>query len=442
MERYRPQFHFTAKKNWLNDPNGCVFYEGEYHLFFQHNPKGNQWGNMTWGHAVSKDLIHWNQLPDAISPYGGGDIFSGTAVVDEKNSSGLGEGSQKPIVAFFTHTIKPSVQAMAYSNDKGRTWTVFDKGNAVIPNQGLDPCERDPKVFFHEPSGKWVMALWVKNGVVRFFTSNDLKKWEHVSDFEAPGFFECPDLFEMCVDDNPNDRRWVIYDAAFNYWIGSFDGKTFKADSGPFRGDVGKNFYAAQTWNNTPGRIIQIGWMRGGEYPGMPFNQQMSFPCELALRTTPGGARLCRMPVKEIENLYDKTFTWKDEAIKPGDNILKGISGELFDIGMIIEPWEGSGFGLRLHEYTISWVNGKLSCLDVSTDLPAISGKVELRILIDRTTIEIFGNSGEVSMTNCILPKELKTDLELYVKSGGAKVHSLIIHTLRSAISKTNNIQE
>ncbi|MBN1900474.1 glycoside hydrolase family 32 protein [Candidatus Sumerlaeota bacterium] len=436
MERYRPQFHFTAKKNWLNDPNGCVFYDGEYHLFFQRNPKGNEWGNMTWGHAVSKDLVRWNHLPDAIAPYGGGDIFSGTAVVDQGNTSGLGKGSLKPIIAFFTHTTQPSVQAMAYSNDRGRTWNLYEGGKAVVPNQGLDICERDPKVFRHEPSGKWVMALWVKNDILRFFTSDDLKNWDHASDFEAPGFYECPDIFEARVDNNPNDRRWVAYDAGFNYWIGSFDGKSFKAQTGPFRGDVGNNFYAAQTWNNTPCRIIQIAWMRGGIYPGMPFNQQMSFPCELTLCATSSGVRLRRLPVKEIEALYDKTFTWKDEAIEPGKNILREISGELFDIELTIEPGGCSEFGLMLHDCVISWREGKLSCMGVTADLPDVAGKVELRALVDRTTIEIFGNRGAVSMSNCFLPKELSTGLELYVKTGGALIHSMTVHILRSAFEK------
>lgn len=434
MERYRPQFHFTAEKNWLNDPNGCVFYDGEYHLFFQHNPDGNEWGNMTWGHAVSTDLLRWQQLPHAIRPYGGGTIFSGTAVVDAANSAGLQEGQWKTLVALFTHTTKASGQALAHSNDKGRTWKLYDEGRHVVPNQGLDPCERDPKVFWHEPTRRWVMALWVKLGTVRFFTSQDLKKWEHTSDFEAEGFFECPDLFESAVDGNAGDRRWVIYDANFNYWIGSFDGRAFKASAGPFRGDVGPNFYAAQSWNNVPDRTIQVGWMRNGRYPGMPFNQQMSFPCELNLRTTIEGVRLCRWPVKEIESLYAETVALKDAALKPGENPLKDVAGELFDIQLGIEPRTATEFGLRVHGKSVAWSDGRLSCMGGAAALPAAGGRVNVRVLVDRTTIEVYGGRGEVSISSCVVPDDpLSAALELYAAGGEARILEATVRRLRSS---------
>ena len=199
-ERYRPQFHFTARRNWLNDPNGCVFYDGEYHLFFQHNPSGLDWGNMTWGHAVSTDLVHWRQLSHALLPYGDGTIFSGSAVVDSKNLSGLGHGQEGLLVAAFTHARKPFGQAIAFSHDRGRTWERYADGEHVVPNQGLDDGERDPKVLWHEPSRKWVMVLWVQRNRARFFTSSDLRQWRHASDVVAQGFYECPDLFELPVD--------------------------------------------------------------------------------------------------------------------------------------------------------------------------------------------------------------------------------------------------
>ena len=186
-EKYRPQFHFTARRNWLNDPNGCVFHDGIYDLFFQHNPAGVEWGNMTWGHAVSADLVHWTQREHAIRPYDGGTIYSGSAVVDAGNDSGLGVGSTPPLVAVFTHAKKPFEQALAFSNDHGATWKLYENGRHVVPNQGLDEAERDPKIFRHEPSGKWIMVLWVRMGQVRFFTSDDLLHWAHVSDFLTEG---------------------------------------------------------------------------------------------------------------------------------------------------------------------------------------------------------------------------------------------------------------
>jgi fructan beta-fructosidase len=433
MERYRPQFHFTSDRNWLNDPNGCVYYEGEYHLCFQHNPKATEWGNMTWGHALSPDLVHWQQLPDAIAPYGEGTIFSGTAVVDAANTSGFQEGEWKPLVALFTHTTKAAGQALAYSTDKGRTWKLSNEGRHVVPNQGLDAGERDPKVLWHAPTRKWVMVLWVKLGTARIFTSDNLKTWEHASDFEAPGFFECPDLFELAVDGNPKDRRWVIHDAAFSYWIGSFDGRSFKAAAGPYRGDVGSGFYAAQSWNNVPDRVVQIAWMRGGNYPGMPFNQQMSFPCELELRTTSEGVRLCRWPVKEISTLYAETVTIRDKTLKPGDNPLSGVKGELFDVEMTIVPGKCQEFGLRLHDQAVVWADGKLSCMGAAAPLPPVDGKVRLRLLVDRTSLEVFGNGGEVSISSCMLPKELTTEPDLYAKGGAARIEKIVVRKLRAA---------
>ena len=435
-ERYRPQFHFSAKKNWLNDPNGCVFYDGEYHLFFQHNPKGIKWGNMTWGHAVSTDLVHWRQLPDAIVPYDGGTVFSGSAVVDSHNLSGFGKGQQQPLVAVFTHARKPFGQAIAYSTDKGRTWELYAKGKHVIPNQGLDGGERDPKVFWHDPSRKWIAVLWVRKGTARFFASDDLKQWTHTSDFVVKNFYECPDMYALPVDGNHQNMKWVLHDAAFNYWIGMFDGRQFVPEEGPISGDLGANFYAAQSWSNTAPRVVHIAWMRDGKYPGMPFNQQMSFPCQLELRTLSDGIRLCRTPVKEIENLYTEHFTLKDKPLKLDENLLAGISGDLFDIEMEIVPGQADEFGLRLHDRAITYAAGKVSCLGRSAPLSPVDGTVTLRILVDRTSLEVFGNNGEISLTSCFLPKNLETKLELYAMGANAHIKSLKVRKLRSAWKK------
>ena len=238
-EQYRPQFHFTARTNWLNDPNGCVFYDGEYHLFFQHNPTGLEWGNMTWGHAVSGDLIHWHQLPHALLPYGDGTIFSGSAVVDSANGSGLGSGSTGPLIATFTHARKPFGQAIASSTDRGRTWQLYAAGQHAVPNQGLAEDERDPKIFWHAASRHWIMVLWVCRNQIRFFKSADLLKWHATSDFVGDGFYECPDIFPLPVDGNRNDIKWILADAAFHYWVGDFDGQSFTAQEGPLRPEAG-----------------------------------------------------------------------------------------------------------------------------------------------------------------------------------------------------------
>lgn len=429
-EMLRPQFHFTAGRNWLNDPNGCVFADGEYHLFFQHNPTGNEWGNMTWGHAVSPDLVHWQQLSDAIAPYDDGTIFSGSAVLDKNNSCGLGVDGRQPLVAMFTHARKPFGQALASSVDNGRTWKLFEGGKHVVPNQGLDEGERDPRVFWHQPTSKWVMVLWVKEGTARFFTSDDLKTWTHASDFTAPGFFECPDIFELPLGDS---TKWVLCDAAFNCWVGMFDGKSFKSESGPIRGDLGRNFYATQTWTNTGSRVIQIAWMRDGKYPGMPFNQQMTFPCELSLRHDNTGYRICRNPIKEISSLYGESAAIHETELRPGANPLKDVTGDVFDIEMTIEPREASNVALRFHDQVISYSAGSLSCLGTTAPLALHDRAVKLRLLIDRTSIELFGNDGEVSISTCFVPKSPTTALEIAASGAPAYIKDLKVRKLRSA---------
>lgn len=432
-EKYRPQFHFTAKENWLNDPNGCVFHAGEYHLFFQHNPAVCEWGNMTWGHAVSTDLVRWHQLPNAIEPYDGGTIFSGSAVVDVDNTSGLGRNGIPPLVAVFTHAKKPFGQAMAFSVDRGRNWALYDQGRPVVPNQGLDEGERDPKVFWHPPSRQWIMVLWGRMGLARLLTSRDLKQWTHASDFSGDGFYECPDLFELQVDGDPENVKWVLLDAGFHYWLGSFDGILFVAEAGPLRGDFGGNFYAAQTWNNTGGRIVQIGWMNGGSYPGMPFSQQMSFPCELSLRTTPAGIRLFRMPVAEIERLRVASDAAASRILHAGEELSIGRSGDLFDVVAEIEATPDAVFSMRLHDVHIACSGGIIRCLGKEAVVHSADNAIRLRVLLDRTSVEVFANGGEIGMSSCILPAERETTVRCCADRGSVQIRSIVVHHLTSS---------
>lgn len=436
-ERNRPQFHYTAAKGWINDPIGLVFYKGEYHLFNDHNPfscrfpGGRIDGEKShWSHAVSSDLVHWKHLPIAVYPDLNGACWSGSGVVDWTNTTGLQTGKEPPLVLIYTSAGKSFGQSLVYSNDRGRTWKKYE-GNPVIKQ--IAPDNRDPQVFWHAPTKRWVMVLYVRRGSANFFTSDDLKNWTATSEVGLVGFHECPDLFELPVDGDNNRMKWVLYDARFHYWIGSFDGKTFKPEAGPMTGDYGKNFYAAQSWHNTKGRRIQIGWMRGGEYPGMPFNQQMSFPCELTLQTADKGIKLFRYPVNEIETLYDKLFELADQTVKPGDNPLAQLAGSLFDIKMEIVPGVSAEFGIRLHDQAISYANRRVSCLGSTAKLLPADGTVELRILVDRTSIEVFANDGEVSMTSCFLPKEKSTGLEFYTRDGNVTIRSLRISKLKSS---------
>ncbi len=437
-QKYRPQFHFTAKKFWHNDPNGMVYYKGEYHLFLQHNPRGIGWGNMTWGHAISKDMVHWKQIQHAIHPYDGGTIFSGSAAVDWKNTSGFGKegkNAEKPIVACYSHARQPFTQHIAYSIDRGRTWTRYE-GNPVVPNQGLSGGERDPKIFWHEPTKKWVMVLYVKGGVARIFNSDDLKKWAKVSDVTGRGFHECPDMFELPVDGKKSNMKWVLYDGGFTYSIGTFDGKTYKIEATPGRGDLGGNFYAAQTFNDTPdGRIIQIAWMRGSDFPkkGMPFNQQMSFPCVLTLRNTDQGIRIYRWPVKEIKTIYKKTHKVKKTSVKPGDNPLKDIKAELLDISAEIAMGSAKRVVFNLRGSRVTYDGSTLTTPRGKAGMKPRDGRITVRILVDRGSVEVFGNEGRVSMTSYALHEPENLNLALTAEGGEAVVNKLVVNELESA---------
>lgn len=262
-ERYRPQFHYTTVKGWINDPIGLVYYEGEYHLFNDHNPFSRRFpGGKTdgeqshWSHAISTDLVHWKHMPIAVFPDANGACWSGSGVVDRENTAGFRTGEGPALVLIYTSAGRSFGQSLAYSNDRGRTWQKY-AGNPVLDQ--IAPSNRDPQVFRHGPTGKWVMVLYVKRGSAHFFTSDDLKDWTPVSEVRLPGFHECPDMFELPVDGDAGNTRWVLYDARFHYWIGSFDGREFRPEAGPLRGDHGRHFYAAQTWSCARGRRVQIG---------------------------------------------------------------------------------------------------------------------------------------------------------------------------------------
>jgi sucrose-6-phosphate hydrolase SacC (GH32 family) len=456
QEIYRPQFHFTAEKNWLNDPNGLVFYRGEYHLFFQHNPQGIEWGNMTWGHAISRDLVHWRQLPSALMPDTLGTMFSGSAVVDWQNSSGFKVRGENPLVLIYTAAGgtseaskgQPFTQCLAFSNDRGRSWTKY-YNNPVLRN--IQGDNRDPKVFWHKPTRRWIMSLYVPQSVpgqrdaggkpatlhtVQFFASADLKDWTYLSQMD--GLFECPDLFELPVDDQWSQARWVLFGADGEYWLGHFDGFRFMPESGKHRGDWGKSFYAAQTYSDIPsadGRRMLIAWMRGGQYPNMPFNQQMTFPCELSLRRTPEGIQLCKWPVREIASLYARTRVLENRWIKPGENPLPEVREELLDLDATIVPDTATSVGFVLRGATVKWDvrTQKLDVLGCQADLAPVHGQLHLRLLLDRSSLEVFGGRGLVTLSTCFLPAPGDRDVAFFCEGGEARLLSLKVRELESA---------
>ena len=421
-EFLRPQFHFSSKKHWINDPNGLVHYKGEYHLFFQHNPKSIHWGNMTWGHAVSENMIHWEQLPHAILPYGNGTIFSGTAAVDYPNSLRKNTAKEKAIVAYFTHAQNDKqdkfYQAAAYSVDRGRTFELIDNGGPMVPNQGFDRGERDPKIFWHAPTQKWVLILWIKRadkkdkddlGKVRFFGSTDLKNWKKLSDFDRRWVYECMDLVELPVDGNPENKKWLIYDASFDYEIGTFDGISLSTDKNNYLGDLGKNYYAAQTFNNSPdGRTVIIGWFKISDHNlyvdhQMPFNQHLSFPATMELKTTAEGIRLFRWPIEEIKSLYKKSIVHQNIA---GEELNQKLEKEDFDgidLYAAFDRNPAPTFEIDIRGQKLVFKKGEFYFGNQM--LPTLKqNKVNVRILLDRTSIEIFVDGGYSVLSNYTVP--------------------------------------
>jgi fructan beta-fructosidase len=442
-ESLRPQFHFSPARGWTNDPNGLVYYDGEYHLFFQHNPFGTSWGNMTWGHAVSTDLIHWRQLPDAIHLDELGTIFSGSAVVDHPGSTGWQTEQHKAIVCIYTSAGgtnaeskgQPFTQSIAYSVDRGRTWTKYE-GNPVLGN--IHGGNRDPKVIWHAPSEQWVMILYLdKRSEFALFGSPNLRDWTKLSDLPIPDGHECPDLFELPVDGDPTNTRWVAWEGGGRYLIGRFDGKTFTTESGPNASKYGANDYAAQTYSDIPaedGRRIQFAWMAGGRYPEMPFNQQMSVPRVLTLRTTPEGIRLFFEPVKEVEKLRTKQHRWEDYRLSDTPQTLECAGGELFDIEATFDlgQAESVGMDIRGHKVEYSVADKQLKALGKTAPLAPVDGQLKLRILVDRTSVEVFANDGRIQIANCFLPEPDNKSLAVYATGGEATAAQLDVWEMRS----------
>ncbi len=435
-EPLRPQFHFTAQKGWLNDPNGLVFFRGEYHLFFQHNPFGPQWGNMTWGHAVSKDLIHWRQLPSAIEPDEHGTIFSGSAVVDLAHTSGLGDGQYPPMVCIYTAAGgtndaskgQPFTQRLAYSVD-GRTFTKLP-GDPILKH--IEAENRDPKVIWHAPTKRWIMALYLNGHHYALFGSSNLQTWMKLSDVELEGDGECPDFFEIAVDGDRRRTRWVFTGASGRYLVGQFDGKTFTSESKSLPTYLGNTNYAAQTYFNDPkGRRIQIAWMRGADFPGTVWNQQMGFPTELKLVTTPQGERLAALPVREISNL-------RLRSVKPSDDRWVIESG-LYDATLQFTVPPTGRLNLVANGHPISYDAGshELRCLDRVAHVDVTDGRLKLRILADRSSLEIYAQDGLTNMAMFLLPVPGARGLEAQVPADWKLEKSTVFELKPAEISRS-----
>lgn len=438
-EPLRGQFHFSARRGWLNDPNGLSYFKGEYHLFFQHTPLGWDSGVKYWGHAVSRDLVHWQELAEAITPDDLGAIWSGSAVVDWDNTSGLGKPGQPAQVLIYTAAGHTFSQCLASSTD-GRNYTKFS-GNPVL-NQ-ITPGNRDPKVIWHEPTKKWVMTLYVEtNGVhtIHFLSSSNLKDWTQMS--KVDGFFECPDFFELPVDGDAAPKKWVLTAASSEYMVGTFDGTTFTPETLKLPGHRGWGgadaFYAAQTFSDLPasdGRRVQIGWLRT-ETKGMPFNQSMSIPLELKLKSTPDGPRLTWTPVKELASLRVKSHDLGATTLKPDSaNPLAGVKSELVELRAEFEPGAASEVSFTVRGATITY-DAKTQELIVNNHrapAPLRGGKQCLTIFCDRTCLEVFASDGLTYVPMPFQPRADDLALAIKTKCGDANLTALQVHELKSA---------
>mgnify|MGYP001157632745 FL=1 len=449
-ERYRPQYHFSAEHGWLNDPNGLVFFNGEYHLFYQHHPFGKTWGPMHWGHAVSKDLVHWQHLPVALYPDHLGTIFSGSAVVDWSDTSGF-FGGEPGLVAIFTHSeARGQVQSLAYSTDRGRSWKKYD-GNPVL-TQFAQEDFRDPKVFWHEPTKQWIMV--VAGGKVRIYSSPNLREWVLRSENEI--WTECPDLFELAVDGDPRTTKWVLSLGGRKYYIGTFDGERFIPEIGPLPMNYGPDAYAAQTFNDEPrGRRIMISWMNNWEYANSlssvtdPWNGTMTLPCELSLKTFPEGTRLVQRPVPELQQLRRAHRRFAGQTVRSGANPVAGLRGVQLEIIAEFETGTATEFGIKVRmggeeETVVGYRTADhVLFLDRNRSGQALSGvyeapmvaensRVKMHLFIDWSSLEVFGNDGKVAITSLMFPDPASDGVEVYATGGEVNLVSLDVYELGS----------
>lgn len=404
-DKFRPVYHHTPLYGWMNDANGLVYKDGEYHLYFQYNPYGSKWGNMHWGHSVSRDLVHWEHLPPAIARDTLGHIFSGSSVVDKENVAGYGAGS---ILAFYTSASDKNgqIQCLAFSKDNGRTFTKYEKNPILCPSDGLKDF-RDPKVFRYEPEDKWVMIVSADKEM-RFYDSKNLKDWNYMSSFGEgygvqPCQFECPDMVELPIDGDINRKKWALIvnvnpgcyfgGSATQYFTGNFDGTKFICDNQPNVTkwlDWGKDHYATVCFSNTCDRIIAIPWMSNWQYanivPTKQFRSANALPRELGLYEQDGEFYVSITPVKEVRDIRKEVreiSTFMVDTEYHVDTLLNENSGA-YEIEMQFVNGTANIMGFKLF-------NEKGEEVDIYLDL------LESRLVMDRTKSGIvdFGRNSQ-----------------------------------------------
>lgn len=430
-ESLRPLFHVTASRGWINDPNGPIFHNGTYHLFFQWDPAGVRGNTKYWGHVTSPDLVNWTEHDAAISPDRHGPVWSGSAVFDRKNTSGLGTADRPPLALIYTAAGNPFTQCLVYSTDGGKTFNRYAK-NPIVPNIHSD--NRDPRVIWHEPTQKWVMVVWVKNptndgrglDTIQFLTSPNLLEWTKAS--EIDGYFECPDLIDM------GNGKWVLTAAAATYQVGTFDGKTFHPSTRIESSSATGVFYAPQTFSDAPqGRVLQVGWLRG-DIPGMPFNQCLSVVHELSLVETPAGLRLSREPVRELATLRTQSMKLSGKEFARGEHFLGEAETEGVEVRMEFAPAERGRVELNVRGVEIVYDRERqeIEVAGVRTRAELRrGGKQRLTVLVDRTAVEVFASDGLTYVPVIAFPDKAKRGV--YLRTNTPQTFDVLeVHSLKS----------
>lgn len=475
--KYRPLFHFTPRYGWMNDPNGMFYKDGVWHLYYQYNPYGSKWQNMTWGHATSTDLVNWKHEPIAIRPDGLGSIFSGSGAVDHGNTAGFGKDA---VIALYTSAGTSQMQSLAYSTDNGKTFTKYP-ANPILT---LESEARDPNMFYNTETGEWNLVLaHALDHEMLFFTSPDLKSWTLQSSFgkgigAQDGVWECPDLFRLPVD-GTDEKKWVLIcninpggpfgGSAIQYFTGDWDGKTFTADTAadgsiPTKWlDYGKDNYALVSWSDAPdNRRTAIGWMSNWQYaaevPTMQYRSANTLPREIALfRDSDGQIYASSTPSPEVTALRDrlvvnasKVSVKKNARVYTLPAVNDGVCEIVADfdaqkadsLEFVLSNKAGDRVVMRYNSAarTFSLDRRESGIVDFSESFPAVTiaptfeknGKVTLRIFIDRSSIELFGNGGRFVMTNIVFPNEPYSTLSVSSAGGNARLNNLKIYSLKT----------
>lgn len=475
-EKYRPAYHHTPLYGWMNDPNGMFYKDGVWHLYYQWNPYGSKWQNMTWGHSSSTDLVNWNHHPAAIEANGLGAVFSGSSVVDTENTAGFGKNA---VVALYTSADLSQIQSIAHSVDHGHTFEIYP-GNPVIT---LESEARDPNMFWDTANNRWVLSLaHALDHEMLFFTSPDLKNWTLQSAFgkgkgAQDGVWECPDLFKLKVD-GTDEEKWVLVcninpggpfgGSATQYFVGDFDGTTFKADTDadgniPTKWmDYGKDHYATVSWSGAPdNRRTLIGWMSNWQYaaevPTLQYRSANTLPREAGLfKNADGQIYMSSAPSPELVNIRDKEIVKvnnKSAGRKKRVFSLPASNDGVCEILLDLDCRRADSVDIRIannadesvtlrynsSNHTLSFDRRHSGIVDFSQDFPAVTvaptfendKKISLRIFIDKSSMEVFGNNGKFVMTNLVFPTMPYSTLSISATGGSAKIENLKIYSIK-----------